>query len=189
MWNKLPDEALITEYAKHQDPEIIGVLYERYLHLVFGVSLKYLKNREEARDAVMDIFESLFAYLENQTIRNFSTWLYKVSKNHCLMKLRSSKSLPLDQNYLDHAKIREIFVESDHDLHLYMERESNLNDLESALLSLHKNQEQCIRLFFLENKSYREVAQETGMNIKKVKSHIQNGKRNLKKILTENGKK
>lgn len=186
---ELPDEVLILKYRKVGDPEIIGILYDRYLHLVLGICLKYLKNIDKAQDAVMDIFELLFDHLRSQDIRQFSGWLYQVSKNHCLMKLRKKKIYSLTEEEINHAKIIETFVESDQDLHLYMERESNLTKLEGALKSLENRQEQCLRLFFLKNKSYLEVSIVTGFEIKKVKSYIQNGKRNLKKVLGKNEKK
>ena len=186
---EFPDEVLILKYRETHDPEIIGILYDRYIHLVLGICLKYLKNIDKAQDAVMDIFESLFDHLRNQDIRQFSGWLYQVSKNHCLMKLRKMKIYSFTEEDINHAKIIDSFVESDQDLHLYKERESSLTKLEGALKSLGKKQEQCLRLFFLENRSYLEVSNITGFEIKKVKSYIQNGKRNLKKILVENEKK
>jgi len=188
-WKNLPDDILVMKYKEHFDPEIIGILYERYLHLVLGISMKYLKNKEKAQDAVMDIFESLFEHLKVQNIRSFPAWLYGVSKNYCLMKLRTRKILTLSEAEINHSKKADFFVESDQDLHLYIEVETNLAKLEEALKCLHKDQEKCIRLFYLENKTYREVSKITGIEIKSVKSHLQNGKRNLKNILVENGKK
>ena len=62
------------------------------MHLVYGVCLKYLKNRDESKDAVMQIFEKLIIEIPKQKIENFRSWLYVVTKNYCLMQLRSQKS-------------------------------------------------------------------------------------------------
>ncbi len=85
------DQDLVEKYRASGDLEVLGVLYDRYIHLVYGVSLKYLKDREESKDAVMGIFEKLIADLKKHQVGNFKSWLHVMTKNFCLMKLRSSK--------------------------------------------------------------------------------------------------
>jgi RNA polymerase sigma-70 factor (ECF subfamily) len=178
-----PDQDIISEYRKNMDPEILGVLFDRYIHLVFGVCMKYLKRKDDARDATMEIFENLFGDLLEHEIKNFPSWLHTVSKNFCLMKLREKKweiiAGPENLFTKDMNKI----MESDVDLHHNDEKEAELAEMEKALFQLSKDQEQCVRLFYLHNRSYREVAEITGYSLKKVKSHIQNGKRNMKNYL------
>ncbi len=186
---KLPDEEIISIYKQKKETEILEVLFDRYLHLVFGVCMKYLKNTEDAKDAGMEIFESLIESLLEHEIKNFTPWLHTVSRNHCLMKLR--KKVP-EQHYEDQLsgiKESEKLVEYAPELHLFNEKEYKLAELEKALEQINKSQQACIRFFFLENKSYTEIAELTGFNLKQVKSHLQNGKRNLKNILTNNDQK
>lgn len=174
------DKEIIREYRQKQNPDILEPLFESYMHLVFGICMKYLKNTEDAEDATMEILEKLMDDLIKHEVDNFPAWLHSLSRNYCLMKLRSKKHIFIGENEDAGRKILNNLVESDPDLHLYNEREAELSQLEDALAQLNKEQGQCLSLFYLSGKSYQEVAKETGFSIKQVKSHIQNGKRKLK---------
>jgi RNA polymerase sigma factor (sigma-70 family) len=180
----LPDAEIIKLYRKTGDPEWVGVLFERYTHLVFGICLKYLKDQENSKDAVMSIFENLLEDLLIHDIKNFKSWLYTVSKNFCLMKLRKLKIV----HYIEETtekKMNSSFVEFMQELHLNNEQEQNrlFDKLQEAIGQLKPEQGKCIKLLYLHEKSYKEVAEITGYNLKKVKSYIQNGKRNLRRLL------
>ncbi|MEO5673400.1 MAG: sigma-70 family RNA polymerase sigma factor [Chitinophagales bacterium] len=170
------DAELISRYKQSGDPAIIGELYERYAHLVLGVCLKYLKHYEDAGDASIEIFEQLLQKLKSHEISNFKSWLYTVSKNHCLMKLRRKN------HHLElHDDLSEI-VESNQGLHppSVNEKEEQLRHLEEAVLLLSAEQRQCVELFYLNELSYEQIMLQTGFTFREVKSYIQNGKRNLK---------
>jgi RNA polymerase sigma-70 factor (ECF subfamily) len=184
--NMLSDMDIISRYKKLGDSEVLAFLFDRYIHLVFGVCLKYLKNKEEAKDAAMEIMESLMEKLLQYEISNFPSWLHTVSRNYCLMRIRNRKGDLFIE--IDKRKSEQILVESDEDLHLKIEEEAQLDEMGKAIASLNPEQKQCIKLFFFEKRSYYEIAIETGYSLKKVKSHIQNGKRNLRNYLIENGK-
>lgn len=176
--HKLADADLLLLYKADSDSTIIAELFKRYTYLVFGLCMKYLKNEDDSKDAVMQIFEKLITDLNRHDITNFKSWLYSVSKNHCLMALRKTKvEVPGE----DH-----VFNNYDGEL---MENEASLHqeavgihpdELKNAMDSLKDEQKECVRLFYLEEKSYKEVAEITGYPLMKVKSYIQNGKRNLK---------
>ncbi len=180
------DEELINSYKKSKDNKFIGELFERYTHLVFGVCMKYLKNEEDSKDAVMEIFEDFHYKLSNHDISNFKSWIYSVSKNHCLMILRKKKSEERMKEGV-YENSQQDFMES-LDLFHPINKE-NLNDkiprLKKGIELLKAEQKKCIELLYLQNKSYKEVAEITGYSMKKVKSYIQNGKRNLKIYLEE----
>ena len=181
--NQEPDEKLLDDSRLSGDLEILGVLYKRYMHLVYGVCLKYLKDREKSQDAVMEIFESLIDKLKKHDINNFKSWLHVTSKNHCLMELRkNSPELPLDDYSYQ-------LMESDGSEHPdnETELESDLVRLEACIKKLNGEQHTCVTLFFLKKKSYTEIAESTGYPLKKVKSFIQNGKRNLKICMEADG--
>ena len=89
----LTDEQLIDAFVSDGDRDAFGLLFERYTHLVFGVCMKYLKNPFDAEDAVMGIFEKLMSDLRKHEVRDFSNWLYRVAKNHCLMTLRKQDAV------------------------------------------------------------------------------------------------
>ena len=176
------DEDLAKRYKGSGELVIIGELYNRYMTLVYGVCLKYLKDREESRDAVMQIFEKLLSSLREHEVVNFKGWLYTTSRNHCLMHLRAKKG----KNF---QEITEIFMETSPGLHLEddTEMESNLSKLESCIEQLVAEQKSCIRLFYIQQKCYKEIVALTGFDDNKVKSYIQNGKRNLKICMDRNG--
>lgn len=169
------DEELLDTYLREGDLACLGDLYQRHSEMVFYVCLRYFKEPERSRDAVMQIFEELIEKVKKQSIQDFPRWLYVVSKNHCLMALRSAKSKS--------EIVTNDFVEFAANLHQeenYKEREEQLSQLESCIDRLIEKQQQSIRLFFIEEKCYKEVAEITGYSMNDVKSAIQNGKRNLK---------
>ncbi len=152
--------------------------------MVYGICLKYLKNRDDSQDAVMQIFEVLVREIPNHKIRNFKGWFYGVCRNHCLMKLRKNAS---ERKKLD-AISAENFMENTQILHPVDEYENDLNlqeELKECMKKLNEKQRMCIELFYYEHKCYREIARELSMEEKKVKSYIQNGKRNLKICLEQ----
>jgi len=176
---QLSDADLIDEIKNGNQKLAIGELYKRYAHLMYGVGLKYLKNKNEAEDIVMHIFENIAVKLSKSNIKNLKNWLYTVTKNECLMKLRRYKTITVEvENAL-------LFKpdSSQEELSIYLQNEQKYKALEQAILKLKEVQRVCIELFYLKSKCYDEVAIETGYDLKKVKSYIQNGKRNLKLIL------
>jgi RNA polymerase sigma-70 factor, ECF subfamily len=182
-YSSLPDEALLEQFRSSHDMEIIGEFYRRYAHLVLGVCIKYLKKQESAHDAAMQIFEKLIADLKTNRIENFKSWLYTVSKNYCLSEIRKETSTHRLLGKIEENS-GEKFVEIWEELHLHnMEEEKRLAALTQALTQLNHEQRTCVQLIYLEDKSYKEIADITGMDINHIKSHIQNGKRNLKLLL------
>lgn len=177
------DEELIALYKETDDLEIVGILYDRYTALTFGVCLKYLKDREESRDAVMQIFERLMVSLKTHEIAVFKGWLYVTARNHCLMQLRSRKG----KNFQELSPFLMETGSNGHQEH-GDEIEGNLTRLEKCMESLAHEQKQCVRMFYLQQKCYKEITESTGYDLNKVKSYIQNGKRNLKICMERNEK-
>lgn len=176
----LKDEELIHLYKTKKSAEVMGILYDRYAHLVYGVCLKYLKNTENAKDAMMQIFEKLFVDLSKHDIQLFKAWLYRVSQNYCFMQLRSNNHLVKSVEFFTDSS-----MEYEETLHPLAEKEKMLDQLELALEELTDEQKKCILLFYIEKKTYQEIMQETGLTFMQVKSNIQNGKRNLKIKMSE----
>lgn len=176
------DNELVNLYKQSFNTEIIGELYKRYNHIVYGVALKYLKDTDFAQDALLDIFNKLFEQLIKYKIDDFKNWLLTVTRNHCLKQLKEiARSAPLD--YAETRFLSVDFMENEHELDLHIQKENQLKDLEHALTALKPEQKKCISLFYLEDKSYQEISENTGFSVKKVKSYIQNGKRNLQILM------
>jgi RNA polymerase sigma factor (sigma-70 family) len=184
---QLTDEELVERYAMTHDTACLGPLFERYTHLVFSVCMKYLGNDAEAEDMVMAVFEKLFEDLKRQDIKSFKNWIYTVAKNQCLMQLRHEKSVERNKKEILKDLESEI-MENDAKVHLDPDNGDNGNGiLVDAIGKLNEAQRRCIELFYLEERSYKEVAETTGFSMNEVKSYLQNGRRNLK-ILLENAR-
>ncbi|MBN2174749.1 MAG: sigma-70 family RNA polymerase sigma factor [Bacteroidales bacterium] len=185
--SSLADEELIAIYKKSNESWVIGELFERYTHLVFGVCMKYLKDEENSKDAVMQIFGELHQKLQAHEVSSFKSWIYSVAKNHCLMEIRKGKTIERVKSEI-YEKIHHEIMESANVFHHYNSADllEKIPKLQHGITLLKTEQRKCIELLYLQNKSYREVAEITGYTLKNVKSHIQNGKRNLRNFL-ENG--
>lgn len=181
----LSDVELLELYRQTRNKEHVGVLYKRYSHLVFGLCMKYFADEDQAADAVTNIFTKLFDDLLKHKVEYFKSWLYTYSKNHCLMQLRSAKSnLRKSLDYSADFKVSMENSEEEH--HNANKREQEYALLEQALTGLSDEQRVCIELFYLKDKSYVQITEITGHDLNKVKSYIQNGKRNLKIMLEQN---
>ena len=181
----LSDAQLIDAYVADGNIDCFGMLFERYTHLVFGVCMKYLKNTHDAEDAVMGIFEKLMSDLKKYEVKDFRNWLYRLSKNHCLMILRKRNVQNRVESEISKEKQQE-FMEIVFGEHLPDEEkdvESILISLREAMNGLKEEQRICIEMMYFEKKTYKEIAALTSYDLKQIKSYIQNGKRNLKNTL------
>lgn len=173
--SSLTDKELVALYKQSEDLAVLGELYQRYMELVYGVCLKYFKETEKAKDSVMLIFEELVSKLKKHEVDHFRAWLHQLAKNHCLMQLRTPRNLKT-------VEFNTEIVQSEENVHLNgeLEKEENFERLEYCLTTLTSEQQQAIRLFYLENKCYNEIVEITGYDWNQVRSFIQNGRRNLK---------
>lgn len=170
------DKELVAAFKESGNISHLSVLYQRYMDLVFGVCLKYFKDAERSKDAVMDIFEALNTKLRQHEVDNFKGWLHVVARNYCLMQLRSPRNMKTTEFSAN-------IMQSEENEHLNdeaKEKERNFVKLEECLQTLPEEQQSSVRLFYLENKCYNEIAAITGYDWNKVRSYIQNGRRNLK---------
>jgi RNA polymerase sigma factor (sigma-70 family) len=170
------DKELVAAFKESGDNDYLSKLYQRYMDLVFGVCLKYFKDAEKSKDAVMEIYLDLNTKLKNYEVDNFKGWLHVLARNYCLMQLRSPRNMKTTEFNAD-------FMQSAENTHLngeVLEKEENFVKLEQCLDTLQEEQKQSVRLFYLDNKCYNEIAAITGYDWNKVRSYIQNGRRNLK---------
>ena len=177
----LSDEELLASYRASGEKAIVGELYTRYAHLVYGLCLNYFRDREQARDAVLQLFEKLFVSLRKNEPENFKMWLTFVARNFCISELRKQKvQQDRKENYAADEKNT-----ADDPVEEIEKKEKNLERLEKAVQSLGDEQRTCIELFYFKEKSYTEISTLTGFSEKQVKSYLQNGKRNLKLFLEQ----
>jgi RNA polymerase sigma factor (sigma-70 family) len=174
----ITDQELLEKFYATHDNKWLGTLLQRYTLLLLGVCMKYLKNEEEAKDSVQQVFLKAITELHKYRVEYFKSWLYMVAKNHCLMKLRDKQGRV--------TEIKEqmaVTPGDDPGLQLHLEKDRQLEMMTDSLNELSNDQKQCVTLFYLEKRSYQEIAERTGFTLMQVKSYIQNGKRNLKILL------
>ena len=170
------DQELLLAFKQSGELSHLSTLYQRYMDLVFGVCLKYFKDAERSKDAVMDIFEELNTKLKIHDVDNFKGWLHVLARNYCLMQLRSPKNIKTTEFNSD-------FMQSGQTSHLendILDKEETFRQLEQCIEKLPQDQKHSIELFFIEKKCYNEISEITGHEWNQVRSYIQNGKRNLK---------
>lgn len=178
-YTHMSDQELLEQFYSSQDNHWLGILLHRYTLLLLGVCMKYLKNEEEAKDSVQQIFLKSITELHKYKVEYFKSWLYMVAKNHCLMKLR-------DRPGRAAVEIREnsaVAPGEDNSLDLHLEKDRQLELMNNSLQELNNEQKLCVTLFYLEKRTYQEIAERTGFSLMQVKSYIQNGKRNLRILL------
>jgi RNA polymerase sigma-70 factor (ECF subfamily) len=176
-FNHISDAELLERYYANRNQEWIGILLERYTVLLLGVCMKYLKDENDARDCVQQIFLKVLTEVGKYRIEYFKSWLYMVAKNHCLMRLRGKGSKSTKELAEHHA------VATDPNKQELIASEQTYDLLEEAINELNEEQKQCVILFYLKKNSYTQISEKTGYSMMQVKSYIQNGKRNLKILL------
>jgi len=180
----IEDKQLLDKFYTEGNNYWLGILLQRYTLLLFGVCMKYLKNEEDAKDCVQQIFLKVISEVQKYKVDYFKSWLYMIARNHCLMKIRDRQGkipVELTDNLLT--------PEEDYNKQNLVEKDRTLALIEEGLHELNEEQKLCITLFYLKKKSYQEIADITGYNLLQVKSFIQNGKRNLKLIVEKKMKK
>jgi len=178
-FDHINDQELLEKFYADRDNFWIGILLQRYTLLLLGVCMKYLRNEEEAKDAVQHIFLKTITELHKYRVDYFKSWLYMVAKNHCLMKLRDSQG----KIYSEIHDKNLLIAEEEGSIQHHFEKEKNLQLMSTSLEELNQEQKLCVTLFYLEKKTYHQIAVETGYTMMQVKSNIQNGKRNLKNLM------
>jgi RNA polymerase sigma-70 factor (ECF subfamily) len=174
-------------YKKNKDSKWLGILFERYTLLVFGVCMKYLKQVNDAQDATQHVFEKAFSEIQKYEVVYFKSWIYSIAKNLCLMQLRGKEHQPIlfesfPEDMLERTDSQASVIQNEN----WLEKQSA--ELNQALQELSNDQKICIELFYFQKLSYKEIEQKTGYSFQQVKSHIQNGKRNLRIILEQKQK-
>ena len=176
--NHITDSELLENFYKDHDNRWLGILLPRYTLLLLGVCMKYLKNDEDSRDCVQQIFLKVINELHKYKVDYFKSWIYMIAKNHCLMKLRDNRNIYIEWNEKIAPEDTINFDKND-----LIEKDRLLHKLQEALKQLNPDQQRCVDLFYFQKKSYAEVAAMTGLTMLQVKSCLQNGKRNLKRIM------
>ena len=180
----LSDEELLADYRKSGNKDLFADLFKKHVSTVYGTCLFYLQDKDEAQDATMQLFEKLMPDLKSRDINNFKAWLSFVVRNHCISLIRKNKTSSKNIKSYYEFEYEDTTYEAEEKIGSVSD-DVLLQEMKNSLPKLKEKQKQCVALFYLQNKSYQDIAQETGFSLNEIKSHIQNGKRNLKLLIEE----
>ncbi len=184
------DEALLRRFVQDRDAAGFEQLYQRYVHLAYGVCMQILKDDQDSREVVSEVFRILYERLPDSQVHSFRNYLYTVCRNESFARLRRQRQEQDMQSTLRSMENEvENFMENEPFRTLFENEQTLEAEVRRAIDQLGDGQRKCVRLFFLEGKSYREIAGDTGYSEQQVKSHLQNGKRNLRQLLEKVARK
>lgn len=178
----MDEQSLIATFRQKQKMQALAELYGRYVHLVSTLAHSILKQQHLAEDAVNDVFEIIAQDLKTTQVNNFSSWLYSVTKFHCL-KLKKKQQKEFAQEDMSQQEATDDAISN---LEMELKLQKRIALMQSSLGEIKEHQKTCIELFYLKGMSYHDISDQTGFSVKEVKSYIQNGKRNLKNVMLDN---
>lgn len=134
----------------------------------------------------MQIFEKLVDSVKTNSIDNFRPWLYAVCKNYCLMEIRKNKTKQKDVIFSE--KTLDSFMEFDFELHPLDNDDDNSKEdtLTKCMEKLKSEHKTTVELFYFKKLTYDQISSSLDIEVKKVKSYLQNAKRNLKICIEKN---
>lgn len=178
------DEALLLDFKQSGDKDLFAELFKKHVTTVYGTCLFYLQDKDEAQDATMILFEKMLLDIGTREINNFKAWLGFVVRNHCISLIRKKKTVNKNLKSYYEFELEDTSYETEEKIQSVSD-DVLLQEMKSCLPKLKERQRMCVEQFYLHNKSYQDIANETGFNLNEIKSHIQNGKRNLKLLIEE----
>jgi RNA polymerase sigma-70 factor (ECF subfamily) len=178
------DEELLKHYKQSGNKDLFADLFKKHVSVVYGTCLFYLQDKDEAQDATMQLFEKLMLDINNREIDNFKGWLSFVVRNHCISIIRKNKSQNKNIKSYYEFEYEDANYETEEKINTVSD-DVMLENMKQCLPKLKENQRLCVELFYLNNKSYQDIANQTGFTLNEIKSYIQNGKRNLKLLLED----
>lgn len=178
------DEDLLLQYKQSGDKDLFADLFKKHVTTVYGTCLFYLQDKDEAQDATMVLFEKLMLDISTREINNFKAWLSFVVRNHCISLIRKNKTTSKNKKSYYEFEMEETSYEAEEKIQSVSD-DALLQEMKNCLPRLKDKQRICVERFYLQNKSYQDIADETGYSLNEIKSHIQNGKRNLKLMIEE----
>ena len=178
------DEELLKHYKQSGNKDLFADLFKKHVSVVYGTCLFYLQDKDEAQDATMQLFEKLMLDINTREIDNFKGWLSFVVRNHCISIIRKNKSQNKNIKSYYEFEYEDANYETEEKINTVSD-DVMLENMKQCLPKLKEKQRLCVELFYLNNKSYQDIANQTGFTLNEIKSYIQNGKRNLKLLLED----
>ncbi len=160
------DILLINQTLEGKDSSF-RLLVEKYQNYVFSVTLKVLKNREEAEEAAQDAFVKAYRALASFEQRSkFGTWLYQIAWRTAIDRYRArpatSKSIDDDKNFLQIRDEEDTPAQQ-------MQRQNTQKIVQEALDRMNPEDSALLSLYYLQEQSVKEISTITGLTESNVK--------------------
>jgi RNA polymerase sigma-70 factor (ECF subfamily) len=185
--NKQTDQEIIRQILDG-DIDAYAILVNRYSGPLLNLCYRYLQRREEAEDAIQEIFIKAYTGLENWEPRaQFKTWLYRIAINHCLNTVRRQKIVhfrslqQMDQGFYSPQVDRFSQPAGKEEELLREQREKLIHCLLNQLSETHRT---VLILYFYQEMSYKEIAETLQVSLSSVESRLFRAKKKLAKILS-----
>ena len=174
----LNDNELISKVLSGDHQAYAG-LVNRYQNYVFTLTLRMVKNREDAEEVAQDVFIKAFKYLADfRGASKFSTWLYTIVNNTCISFLRKKK---LEIHSLDNEKVFEVADSMDSGFRANLvEQKSRQSMVHNAIGLLGPDDAEIITLFYKSEQSLEEIAQILGLEVNTAKVRLHRARTKLK---------
>ncbi len=175
----ISDADLLEEIQISRNSNYLPILYKRFEAAVFGVALAMLKDFHAAEDAAGRTWVIIIEKIYDHKIVSLSNWILTISRNTCISYYRRKK---YTKRFVKTGimQVNDPTVDPDFYLEDNFELEEKLEmEMMDALERIPELQAKCVKLFYFEKMSYSEIAEELNLELKIVKSYLQNGKRLL----------
>ena len=160
-----------------------NILVDRYKDLVYSLALKMVKNREEAEEVAQDTFIKVFKSLSKfKGDSKFSTWIYKVTYNTCLDRLKKQKR---EQQVVSIDEFNTNQIKSIDNALDKMENEEREKAIQDCIQFLPADDAFLLTLFYFEEQSLEEIAKVIGLTANNVKVKLFRSRKKLTTILKE----
>ncbi len=175
------DDLFYIDSVLKGNTSAFSYLVDKYQDMVYGLSLKMLKNQQDAEEMAQDCFVKAFRSLSTYKKKSkFSTWLYRIVYNSCISLLRKRKMeiRSLDEQQLsdaDEAHIHEQLTEID---------KAKLEEyLNFALKTLPETEQVLVSLYYYEEHKVEEISEITGLSESNVKVKIHRARKRMYEVL------
>jgi RNA polymerase sigma factor (sigma-70 family) len=163
------------------DSNAFAVLVDRYKNMVFSLALKMVRNKEEAEEVAQDTFIKVFKSITKfKGDSKFSTWIYKVTYNTCLDRIKKNNriqnTVPIDDFSENQIKTMETVLDA------IDERERN-KMIQECIQLLPSEDSFLLTLFYFEEQSLEEISKVIDSNVNNVKVKLFRSRKKLAAIL------
>lgn len=167
-------DANIINRCKQQDREAQQALYDRYSPLFFGICVRYMKNRTEAEDVLIEGFYKIFSKINQfKNQGSFEGWMKRIMINEALMAIRKKNNLNL---HVEIEKAGLVKTEAVAEMNL------NYAELLELIETLPTGYRTIFNLYIIEGYKHREIAQKLEISINTSKSQLILAKKKLQEL-------